>query len=162
MALFLGVQSTQVWGIQDFYTRNRSSGLGNILCIWVLGPLGCGQGTYYGARKGTALEGSCTIYTINAEEFRAQGLYLFDLDLLRVLGQWSCNMTVSTIGFQNWRILLVHHNRHQDTCSTEERMGPCYGRMQAADNIQLPTKGRHTLFLACALGLWATADRELV
>ena len=36
----LRVQSTQISGIYGFYTRNRSSGFGNILCIWVLGPLG--------------------------------------------------------------------------------------------------------------------------
>ena len=36
----LSVQSTQMWGIYGFYTRNRRNGFGNILCIWVLGPLG--------------------------------------------------------------------------------------------------------------------------
>ena len=37
------VQSTQIRGTYCFYTRNRSTGLGKILCIWVLGPLGPGK-----------------------------------------------------------------------------------------------------------------------
>ena len=36
----LTVQSTKIWGIYGFYIRNRNNGFGNILCIWVLGPLG--------------------------------------------------------------------------------------------------------------------------
>ena len=36
----LRVQSTPYWGIHGFYTRNRRIGFGNMLCIWVLGPLG--------------------------------------------------------------------------------------------------------------------------
>ena len=33
--------STQMWDIcMGFYTRNRNSGFGNLLCIWVLRPLG--------------------------------------------------------------------------------------------------------------------------
>ena len=27
--------------ICDVYARNRHTGFGNVLCIWVLGPLGC-------------------------------------------------------------------------------------------------------------------------
>ena len=36
----LRVQSAQMWGIYGFYIRNRNYGFGNLLCIWVLGPLG--------------------------------------------------------------------------------------------------------------------------
>ena len=38
--LALRVQRTNIWGMNGFYTKNRNSGFGNILCIWVLGPLG--------------------------------------------------------------------------------------------------------------------------
>ena len=40
MSVSLRVQSTQMWGIYGFYTRNRDANFGNVLCIWVLGPLG--------------------------------------------------------------------------------------------------------------------------
>ena len=36
----LRVQSTKTLGIYGFYTRNRNSGFGNILCIWVVVPSG--------------------------------------------------------------------------------------------------------------------------
>ena len=41
-ALPLRAQSTTIWGvyIHGFYTRNCIIRFGNILCIWVLGPLG--------------------------------------------------------------------------------------------------------------------------
>ena len=38
------VQSTQIWGIYGFYTRNRNSDTRNVFCIWVLGPSGFGFG----------------------------------------------------------------------------------------------------------------------
>ena len=37
----LRVQSTLIWSIHIFYSINRNSDFGNVLCIWrVLGPLG--------------------------------------------------------------------------------------------------------------------------
>ena len=36
----LRVQGAQTQGVDDFYTRNRSNDFGNILCIWILEPLG--------------------------------------------------------------------------------------------------------------------------
>ena len=38
--LTLRVQSTRTRAFCGFYTRNRNKGFGNILCVWVLGPLG--------------------------------------------------------------------------------------------------------------------------
>ena len=40
MILTLRVQSTQIWSIYGFLIRNRNYGLGYMLHIWVLGPLG--------------------------------------------------------------------------------------------------------------------------
>ena len=43
----LRVQRSQIRGIYGSYTRNRISGFGNILCIWVLRPLGdCLRGMF--------------------------------------------------------------------------------------------------------------------
>ena len=39
-SLTLRIQSTKTWGIFGFYSGNCSTGFENILCIWVLGPLG--------------------------------------------------------------------------------------------------------------------------
>ena len=36
----LRVQSTQMWSIYGVCIRNRNSDFWNVLCIWVLGPLG--------------------------------------------------------------------------------------------------------------------------
>ena len=38
----LRVQSTQIWGIYGLHIKNRNSGFGNILYIWLLGPSGQG------------------------------------------------------------------------------------------------------------------------
>ena len=37
-----------MWRIYGFYTRNRNNGYGNILCIWVLEPLGSGWRAWFG------------------------------------------------------------------------------------------------------------------
>ena len=36
----LRVQSIQIWNIYGLCTRNRKDGFGDILCVWVFGPLG--------------------------------------------------------------------------------------------------------------------------
>ena len=32
----------QIWDLKGFLTRNHNDGVGQIPCIWVLGPLGLG------------------------------------------------------------------------------------------------------------------------
>ena len=40
-SMSLRVQSTQICGMHGSCTTNRNNDFGNVLCIWVLGPLGC-------------------------------------------------------------------------------------------------------------------------
>ena len=69
MAASLRVQSTQLWGICGFYTRNCNNGFGGLLCIWVLGPLGFRMASRHLGGAGKMSEcGEHTVTTSSPEE----------------------------------------------------------------------------------------------